>query len=498
MGAERNGSRRSPGVDGGEPLRVSGIAAITAALFVAIGPVVYRPEFTASVWVFETAAIILLFSGIHILREPADLTEPIHWMNGLMVLMFIVHPYLTITTGIIFLPYHGKFNTAPHYALSCAIAFAGTASLNFFYALVVKRHQPGAAGATPRRSSRSAPIGSMDLDTLMRSLRALTGIGIGAAALAAVQGGSITSAFAKSEGLTSAYLYMAPLVLAPASCLWYAVGYWTNNPPYRHIGASIAGAIGVITILVGQRTGLITTAGPFLVTVVCFNRTKVPRIIAASLLLVGMFAFSLLRDINSTSASVTGNGAVVADFAHSPDQFLLQSLNGSDTEMVDAMAVETMTVPGSIPFSPGQELFAVTGAAVPRAIWASKPRTMDQRLNAALLGTKINEASIAYSFFGEGWYAGGFLGVILFGGVTGALFAKLRNIYRRSDRSILPTCLYALTTPLSVTHLRGSMAYTLAYCLFYIGPVLLLMYRSRTIDEVAPMAEAGGFTEGVR
>ncbi len=240
----------------------------------------------------------------------------------------------------------------------------------------------------------------------------------------------------------------------------------------------------VINALAGQRSGLVTAVGPFFLTVACMSGKRVPRILAVILIVLSMFGFAFLRDLQNPAGGEGNAGETVSKFALSPGTQLLESLDGSDTEMVDALSLESNVIPSIIPFSPGSDAAAIFGAPIPRFIWPDKPLTMDNRLNGMLLGRGVNQASVAYSFAGEGWYVGGFIGVIVFMAGAGAAFARVRNVYRTAGNGLIATCLYSMATPLVVTLLRGALSYTLAYALFYIGPVLYLLWRSRG-DEAA-------------
>ncbi len=80
-------------------LRPSGMLLCLAGLAVALWPVLAQPPLESSIWVAETLAVILFASGMRIMYEQMDLTEPVHWANGVMTLMFVVHPYLRLSTG---------------------------------------------------------------------------------------------------------------------------------------------------------------------------------------------------------------------------------------------------------------------------------------------------------------------------------------------------------------------------------------------------------------
>jgi hypothetical protein len=162
----------------------------------------------------------------------------------------------------------------------------------------------------------------------------------------------------------------------------------------------------------------------------------------------------------------------------------LVALQGQDTAMARNMAIEVRTVPAGLPYVYGRSYLGALARPVPRQLWpGSKPRSADEELNSALLFRELGiPAGFAFSFFGEPYYNGGVLGVVLVSALVG--FGS-RRFFEHTFRAGEPLrhstlTLYAASLPMIIVYMRGGLGVDYQRHVFVTLPLLVVLRMART------------------
>jgi hypothetical protein len=168
-------------------------------------------------------------------------------------------------------------------------------------------------------------------------------------------------------------------------------------------------------------------------------------------------------------------GAFVS-LASDPGAVVDRFVTGPDLEMFDAMNSELQIVPSSIPFQPGRTILDIPIRAIPRATWPSKPIETNEEITARLypVQARATRAAPALSILGAFYADSGIIGVAIGMGLLGII---LRYIWNRTltahfDSWSLVT--YAVTLPLLMILIRGTIVGTLALALFAVVPIIVM------------------------
>lgn len=445
------------------PVMLHGVALLLLSGALATWIVISGPSDEVR-WILLNLLAILIFSSARGMFRRVDFTEAIHWMNGVFVVMFVLHPAAVLSLGLLGTAYHHRFDIAPLYGAALSIGFAAIVATNVGYGIRQKYVESFDTMQNRLDSQAGAQV-------VRRGAAALTVVGSAAAIYGAASGGGIESAFSRSAGSTSAYIYMAPLVLVPAACMWWTLYAISESRKDLGIGLLLVTFLVVVPFIAGQRTGVLTGLVAPVSVLVLTARKRIGRWLVMLLVFMGLLVFAALRDVNSpTGGFLLSIDNAVAD----PVAVALESVSGSDAEMVDALALEMQAVPGYIGHRPGLVLLSSLGAVIPRALWPGKPLTADVILNGHFLGAGVNDASVAYSIFGEAYLDSGLIGVVLLGLTIGIFYRKAYSALLRGRSDGLVVAVYSVLVPLSITLLRGVLAYTLAYALFVVVPLLIV------------------------
>jgi hypothetical protein len=155
---------------------------------------------------------------------------------------------------------------------------------------------------------------------------------------------------------------------------------------------------------------------------------------------------------------------------------------GNDSEMLDGIAAGMAIVPSQRPFEPGSALTTVLTHPIPRSLWPNKPRPADDILNDAIFQNNTRgtgNAQVAMSIVMNFYLDSGYLGVavgMLFLGIVARAIASYRWRFPAND-SVMR--LYAMTLPMLIVLVRGSLPITLGRLLFTVAPLIVLPYFLR-------------------
>ncbi|MGY1736599.1 hypothetical protein [Geodermatophilus sp. SYSU D00684] len=464
------GGQRSP-AGSGQPVRdravvrLAGVVNLGLALACAGYLVVESPDEV----VFCSLLVVafwLLVLGFRTLFHPADLTEPIHWINATYLVLFALHPLSKHLEGSVTEPYHGRFDIVPTYPSAILLGLLAMVLLNVAYQLVVGsgRRQGDGAG----RTGAPAP-GPVVLRRLRNAGWLLTGLGVlGLTVLVSLPANPVHG---NSGSGRTAYAYQTPYLLIPATLVFLVLYAWGRARADLVTACLITAVYATHLMTVGARTPLLLAlCAPALFAAVQW-RIRVPRLGVLGIVVLAVFGFSALRDANSPTSSL---GQSLAHSVTHPDEMLLDTFTADDTEMVDALALEMSIVPQVIAHEPGIMVVSTLGAPVPRLVWPGKPRTVDLVLNQVLFDRGVNEASVAYSMIGEAYFDSGALGVVTVAVAFGAFYGFAVRRGRERSASPFGTALLAVATALVPVVIRGILAYSLAIAAFATVPLFVL------------------------
>ena len=131
---------------------------------------------------------------------------------------------------------------------------------------------------------------------------------------------------------------------------------------------------------------------------------------------------------------------------------------GQDTAMLGNFAVVVQAGSYARADFPGEAYLISLVRPIPRELWASKPQTLDQQLNALLLPVQYQQGyGFSFTCFAEALYNGGLLGVILVSFLLGLCWGWVywRLLAPSSPRHLL---LAVAVIPLLIVILRGSVS----------------------------------------
>jgi hypothetical protein len=150
---------------------------------------------------------------------------------------------------------------------------------------------------------------------------------------------------------------------------------------------------------------------------------------------------------------------------------------GADNEMFDSLASEVRIVPAILPFQHGATISDVAVRSVPRPFWPAKPLESNDAVVNALwpVHYAATRASPAFSILGPLYADSGWITVVAGMLIIGVALATLRQYFEAHRRALPANMVYAISLPLVVVLLRGTLPDTLSYVLFTIVPLLVLM-----------------------
>lgn len=433
------------------------------------------------------------------LRERLDKSNPLAWALTAMLVMYVAHPAMLARLGLVDSAYHYKYSVAPTYERAIWAGCLATLMLILgYWATGLRSHNRPTASisldedAHRVRLARIAHRGGWALAIIALGGYALYARSFGISPIDAILNGAQRVA----AGESTAYLYLTPQLLGPATLL-LLYARWLRGSG----GASVLLLVGVQAALfapTGQRFVLMTSLIPVVLAWAHQRGWRIGPVRFAVFAGVALVAIIAMRDLSDAGAGAFVDS--VQSTVQDPSDSITDLLTGADTEMVDGLAIEMQIVPDQLEQRPGWTLWTTLAAPVPGVLWSGKPTTADGILNYNLFAINFNNASVAYGFAGELFFDGGLVaitvGFLLVGSACGWLRAWIRR--RPTELAYL---VFAATVPLFVALLRGSLALTLGRALFTTVPVLLfylLATRAVRRAEVHDRALPAGRPERVR
>ena len=152
-------------------------------------------------------------------------------------------------------------------------------------------------------------------------------------------------------------------------------------------------------------------------------------------------------------------------------------IGGADTAMIDSLAILVQAVPGDIPFEYGKTYFGALARPVPRAIWASKPISADEQVNAVLFpATSRQRVGFSFSILGEPYLNGGLIGVGIVLGIFGWAYGRLASWALSDLGRHLCLAVLSATIPFTFVFARGGIGVDYQRMLFVVLPLLYVSH----------------------
>jgi hypothetical protein len=282
---------------------------------------------------------------------------------------------------------------------------------------------------------------------------------------------------------STAYLYDGMFLLAPATFL--LVGSVSFGHARRGLSVCLAVLFGGLFVLSalpsGNRTALLVLLGA-LFAFYFLRRRRRPTLVASLVVVViGFLAISIVRDSRYASLQHQGVGTVVLHVFEHPGGEVGRLLNGGETSMAPALALETEIVPSRLGYRYGGATVGdLVTRPIPHLLWKGKPLAPEAALTSKVWPAEFKSglAHPVYSVLGTFYFDFG-----LFGVFAGMLLIGVG--YRFVDARLLGThdegllVILAAMIPFLVIGLRDSVPDTALHLVFVIVPLLLTVAFAR-------------------
>lgn len=449
--------------------RPQALLGLLVALGILIVGGLLDPNFSALFLGFATCAVAVASLAIHALHRPLDRTTLTFVGNVALILMFGLHPVAMVVSGMVDQPFHFKFDLRPTYTAAVLIGLIATMAFNVGALLGSKTHtivrRPAAIvlRSTFTNEANVARFVGVSLVVVALGGYSLFALSTGQNPLIAILSGARRGA----ETGSTAYFYLAPLLLGPAALLLLVSALKRGKFPV--LAALVLGLQALLFLPGGQRIVLILSALPTVLAWFMLTRRRFSTPVLIVVFFASFLVLVSLRDLG-TAGGPSLSESLQQSFGD-PGVALTETLTGDDSEMVDSVAILLQAVPSQLPHQPLHSVAALISSPVPSNLWAGKPQPMDSTVNALLLGTQSNSAGLAYSFAGELYFDGGQLTVCLGFLLLGFVAARLTNLYLRTENAYV-VLIYASLAGALINLMRGSMSYTFARLLFTTAPLI--------------------------
>jgi hypothetical protein len=277
---------------------------------------------------------------------------------------------------------------------------------------------------------------------------------------------------------SSAYLYNAPLMLAPSALIFFSLAI----KKLRILSVDfimflcISFFILIFFSTQGNRSHLLPFVSSLFFYYYFFSNKK-PKIPLIALLIYLFFSLSsFLLDIRNSSESVNLASAFFDSMIY-PLKSITGIMLGNDTEMFDAFAASVTIIPKFLDFSPASSLYDVILRSIPRIFFLDKPLETNDLIVSNLWPEhfSVNRASPASSFVGSLYADFGIytiiIGMFLLGKILSEIWFKFS-----SSNSVYSKLFYSLVPSFIVILIRGTLPDTLGRALFYFLPFFILFF----------------------
>lgn len=278
------------------------------------------------------------------------------------------------------------------------------------------------------------------------------------------------------------FLVLGPLLLVGATLVTFALGLGQRRPALTALGIGLA----VVTFLVwnvfGSRTVLFPLFGALVLFTFLVRERRPGPLAVAVAVLFAIFASAWTGQQRYAETRVeSGLVTVATRIATHPGQMFEPLLRGPDNAMAPGLAAAMVVVPSQQSYSYGLPLLRdLVSRAVPRKLWAGKPRPPREALIARMNPTGYQQrtanpefSALLLPYLSWGLFGAAFL--VLYGIAARTIFAWAH----RHRTKLVAQLLYALMIPLLLTLFRDGLVDALFLWGLMLGPVLLVFRFGR-------------------
>lgn len=272
---------------------------------------------------------------------------------------------------------------------------------------------------------------------------------------------------------TNGYLVEAQLVLASLA----AIMAWLMR--FRLVSLAPFGLFALYRLGLGGRGPFITA----LATIGLFylydrrRRTLPLWVIVAAPALLGIFT-AVGNDRGEAIRRVISDDQSSEIFGQTRQERFMEGMDFANLEYLEYVVYVVPQRAGTYGYFNGVlQLFT---EPVPRAIWPDKPIGAPlERINLFDYGLPVG---ITRSLPGEGWYALGWAGVMIWCGVWGWALGLIYRNFAEGQQSAFQVSAYLLFLPVMIVAFRdGQIVTVFRQCLFYLAPIVLWRTLARAV-----------------
>lgn len=435
---------------------------------------------TLAQWIAVNALLALVPFMVSLSQNRLDVfSPPVVFSLGFSVL-FVARPLAeeatpSLTSGLLGYDYETHLPDALRVAALGAVAFFAGYYLGPGRRWGTRLPKPGLNGEEPGLKRVIAAVAAVAAFLFSLFVASSGGVSF-LRTLFDGRSAKVGSAFASSSG----YLYSALYALASCGLLLLVTNRGAR--PGQRLAAGLLILASLTTALgPGDRSVLVPV---LMACVVAYfaRRGRRPRLLTSAL--AGLVLFPLLISLpqayRETASMGRSFGDVFATVADEPVAGLQRFLLGGDTAMVDNLAIQLQVVPDDLDYTYGSTYVAALARPVPRQLWAEKPVSADQLLNAAAFpSTSRQGIGFSFSIFGEPYLNAGLLGVALVLAAFGCLYRALYTWFMRSRDNAYAIVAYALSLAYVLVYIRGGIGVDYQRQLIHVGPLLVVYYLHR-------------------
>jgi hypothetical protein len=447
------------------------VAAAAAAALGAGGPLLV-PEDQSVALICLIGLLLAAPVCYWLLTGSFDVLHPLAWAIVALAMMFLIRPAAHI--------YYDQFTHREQFDISSTFdraligAVVGIAGMYAGYALPLGRGIARRVAALPDDThDESVTAWAVILAVLGVLGYALYARSAGISPLSIISGGI------QGGGQSSAYLYMAPFVIIPASLLLMRTGLRTRLRVLVPVAVLVLVVEAYSLAPAGQRLWLLLLTASFATYPMLRSGWRPPLLALPVLAVVAFFGVVAMRDLSFNQ----GSRPLVESFKQSwsePEKAWKELITGPDTEMFSGLAVGMQAVPSQVPFDRGSAVLTLISHPIPRSLWPSKPHPTDETLDAMLLpGVALGDASMAHSVMGSFYYDSGYPGIFLGMLAIGVGIRWLWEYRKQNDGNDTVALFYATCLPIVIVLLRGNLPDTFARALFTSAPIILVALLAR-------------------
>lgn len=445
-------------------------------------------EVALSLAVIATASVPLLW---RVARRTFDLLEPLTGAALVLAVLFGVRPLAMIAQGDFT---YQRYNIEPQFATAILVGFAGTLAFVLSYSLVAAgrggpRPTDLPGGLTGRGYVFAFAVGAVSVSLFALYLASQGSI---ADSITLLLAGRSPALYDLTAG-SSEYLSAAPiLTVAGAIAVGSSASWKLSLRQWVLVGALIAFPV-VSMFLVGNRRYIIPA---MLVPAVCYFLSTGTRPSRKMVLVLAPVAFVLLATIPFGRAAGAREAAggllpIYQEAIAAPVEVLSRFVNGPDTEMLPALAVEIQILEAPGDFYYGRATIGdLLLAPIPSAVVPMKPMTARNDLLTVAFGAPCGvvagalcpDFSALGTFYQDLWFPGVLIGMAMLGALSAAAWQRLKRPHGREWE--LLTAAWIVFLPILI---RAGFMPAMTWFLFFTGPSLAgVVFVSRRRKATSP------------